>query len=158
MPSALAAYGVLDATTWAVLALLLTVLGVVGAWVAWRRRGFAAGLRGLAWALLPLAAWLTGTLRLAANILADIGSWAVHLVFSPVVWLGVIVAGVAGVLWVVSGVLRARGIGVRRNGDKVRGRAERPAPAVKGARPAAKRAEPDDDMDEIEAILRKHGI
>ena len=36
--------------------------------VAWRRRGLAAGLRGLSWTLLPVAAWLTGTLTLAVDI------------------------------------------------------------------------------------------
>ncbi len=72
------------------------------------KRGLGAGLRGLAWSLLPLAAWLTGTLKLAASIVEDIGAWAAHLVFSPAVWLGVAVAGFAGVLFVVSGFMLGR--------------------------------------------------
>lgn len=145
----------IDSTTWAALALVLTILGAAYSWVAWRRRGLAAGLRGLAWTLIPIAAWLTGTLRLAANILNDVIDWAARLVFSPTVWLGVIVAGVAAVLWVISGVLRARGIGVRG-----RARDDGPPQVPSGARtkPARARASNDDDMDEIEAILKKHGI
>ena len=75
-------------------------------------------MRGLAWTLLPLAAWLTGTLKLAASILEDVINWAAGLVFSPAVWLGVVVAGAAAVLWFASGLMRSRGIGVR---DDARG-------------------------------------
>lgn len=145
----------IDSTTWAALALVLTILGAAYSWVAWRRRGLAAGLRGLAWTLIPIAAWLTGTLRLAANILNDVIDWAARLVFSPTVWLGVIVAGVAAVLWVISGVLRARGIGVR---GRARDDGPRQVPSGARTKPAKARARNDDDMDEIEAILKKHGI
>ena len=151
----------LDATTWAALAIVLTLIGAALSWVAWRRRGLAAGLRGLAWTLVPIAAWLTGTLKLAANILGDVIDWGARLVFSPVVWLGVVVAGVAAVLWVVSGVMRARGIGVRGEGRAVRSpRAKRVAAAEPGKQPEAKRGREDDldDMADIEAILKKHGI
>jgi hypothetical protein len=153
----------LDNTTWAALALVLTVVGAALSWVAWRRRGLAAGLRGLAWTLVPVAAWLTGTLKLAANILNDVIDWAARLVFSPVVWLGVIVAGVAAGLWVVSGLMRSRGIGVRGEAREVRParRAAKGAPqAGPSKKPRARRAADDDldDMADIEAILKKHGI
>ncbi len=109
-PVGLDAYATLDSTTWAALALVLTILGLVLSWVAWRRRGTAAGLRGLAWSLLPLAAWLTGTLKLVASIAQDVTSWAVHLVFSPVVWTGVALFGVSVGLFLLSGMLRGRGV------------------------------------------------
>jgi hypothetical protein len=154
----LAANVSIDDTTWAALALVLTILGGAYTWFAWRHRGFAAALRGLAWTLVPVAAWLTGTLRLAGNILEDVIEWGSRLVFSPVVWLGIIVAAVAALLWVTSGVMRARGIGVRRGGQEVStARTEKVSPAKTGRRPARR----DDDiegMDDIEAILRKHGI
>jgi hypothetical protein len=151
----------IDSSTWAALALMLTVIGAGLSWVAWRRRGLAAGVRGLAWTLVPVAAWLTGTLKLAANIAEDVINWAARLVFSPAVWLGIVVAGVAVVLWVVSGLMLSRGIGVR---GKAADRATRKAERVqaKGAAPvkARKPANDDDldDMDDIEAILKKHGI
>lgn len=172
----------LDSTTWAAIALLLTVLGAAYTWATYRRRGVAAGLRGLAWTLIPVAALLTGTLKLAANIAGDVVDWATRLVFSPVVWVGVILAGVAAVLWVVSGVLRARGIGVRRPAPATGARRSRQMPAASrreaAAEPATrqpvtkqpvtkqpssrarKRGNPDDieDLDDIEAILKRHGI
>ena len=109
----LAAGTTLDDTTWTALALILTILGAAYTWFAWRRSGLAAGMRGLAWTLLPVAAWLTGSLKLITGIVEDIVNWAAKLVFSPVVWLGIVVAGVAVALWVLSGFMRARDIGVR---------------------------------------------
>ncbi|MBV9830545.1 MAG: hypothetical protein JOZ82_03050 [Marmoricola sp.] len=148
------AYAVLDSTTWAALALVLTIIGGALAWRAWRRRGLAAGLRGLAWSLLPLAAWLTGTLELAASILQDVSTWAGHLIFSPAVWLGVAIAVLAGVLFVVSGLMRGRGRGTKRHD-----RAVAASPAGGGRVPARSRTPEDiEGMDEIEAILKKHGI
>ena len=97
----------IDSTTWAALALTLTIIGGALSWVAWRRRGLAAGLRGLAWTLVPVAAWLTGTLKLAVNIINDVGDWATKLVFSPAVWIGIIVAGGSAALFVISGQLRS---------------------------------------------------
>ncbi len=144
--------GGIDSTTWSALGITLTLLGLVVSVLVWRSRGAAAGLRGVAWSLLPAAAGLTGTLRLLADIADSVGSWAVRLVFSPAVWLGIALAGVAVVLFGVSGVLR------RRRGTTA-GRAGRGAAPVGGTGPGkAVAAKPDDDMDDIEAILRKHGI
>ena len=141
----------LDSAAWAALALTLTLIGAALTLVAWRRHGLAAGMRGLAWTLVPVAAWLTGTLRLATQIVEDVVSWAARLVFSPAVWIGIIVAIVAAALFVVSGVMRARGAGRPEHPRKDRevrqpGRREVSGPAA------------DDDMADIEAILKKHGI
>ncbi len=155
----------LDSATWVALALVLTVLGAGLSWVAWRRRGVAAGLRGLAWALVPLAAWLTGTLRLAVRVVEAVVDWATRLVFSPTVWLGIVLAAVAAGLWVVSGLMRRRGIGVRaqvagaapRRGLRSRGESEAPM-ARRPSRKSGSGSDVDDDMADIEAILKKHGI
>ena len=98
----------IDAVTWQALGLVLTVVGLVLSAVVWSRRGPAAGLRGAAWSLLPLAAGLTGTLRLVAEVAGAVARWAARLVFSPVVWLGLVVAVLSALLFVVSGVLRRR--------------------------------------------------
>ncbi len=139
--------------SWGALALALTVVGGALSWMAWRRRGLAAGMRGLAWSLLPLAGWLTGTLELVGDLAGNISSWAVHLVFSPVVWTGIVLAGVSAVLFVVSGVLRRRGGG---SGDVVSASSATRSVTT----PKRSRRESDDieGMDEIEAILKKHGI
>src|SRR3954447_1233955 len=157
----------IDSTTWAALALVLTVLGAALSWAVWRRRGLAAGIRGLAWTLVPVAAWLTGTLKLAANIIDDVATWATRLVFSPAVWLGIIVAGGSAALFVVSGLMRSRGIGLRDKGARDRAGRDKAARArgQEDAKPVSsrkqpKRRDPDDldDMADIEAILKKHGI
>jgi hypothetical protein len=76
----------------------------------------------------------------------SVADWATHLVLSPVVWLGVILAGVSGVLFVVSGVLRSRQLVSAEPAGELK------APGRKAQPPV------DDEMAEIEAILRKRGI
>jgi hypothetical protein len=153
---------------WLPLAGGLTLLGLIGSWFAWRRRGVAAGLRGAAWSLLPLVAYLIGAIQLFWRFGTAIGSFASSFVFSPRVWSGVIVAVVALVLFVVSGGLRRRR--GRQSGSQAEagalttragGRASvdgdgKPAAALPAAK--GKRAAPDDDMSEIESILRRRGI
>jgi uncharacterized SAM-binding protein YcdF (DUF218 family) len=133
--------GEIDNATWQALGLTLTVLGLVLSVLLWRRRGAASGLRAAAWSLLPLAAGLTGTLRLLWEIADSVVTWATRLAFSPVVWLGIVLAGVSAVLFVVSGRLR------RRTPSRK---------AVSG--PTRPTAAVDDDTADIEAILKKHGI
>ena len=78
-----------DSSTWQALGVTLTVVGLLVSVLLWRRRGPAAGLRGVAWSLLPAAAGLTGTLRLLWQVGDEVASWAVRLVFSPLVWAGI---------------------------------------------------------------------
>jgi hypothetical protein len=148
----------IDSSTWQALGVTLSLVGLLLSVLVWRRRGPASGLRAVAWSLLPAAAGLTGTLRLAWNLSDEVASWAVRLVFSPVVWAGMVLAGVSVVLFGVSATMRNRGVG----GRKKRGTNEKSLPAERSTpvtpRPTAKGAADDDDMDDIEAILRKHGI
>lgn len=147
----------MDDVTWAALTLTLTVAGGLWTWFAFRRRGLAAGLRGAGLTLLPLAAYLTNTLRMFTRIADAVTDWALSLVFSPVVWAGIVLAGVAVVLLGAGRVLDRRGPG-RRSPEPVE-KGSRPAGAV-GA-PAPARAESpaaDPEMAEIEALLRRRGI
>lgn len=149
--------GGLDDSTWQALGLTLTLLGLVLSALVWRRRGATAGLRGVAWSLLPLAAALTGTLRLAGRIADAVVDWTVRLVFSPVVWLGIVLTGVSVVLFGVTGFLRNRsaaaGGTTPARGQVTATRSNAPA-AAKGARPAA-----EEGLEAgVEAILRRHGI
>ncbi|MFC7327233.1 cellulose synthase [Marinactinospora rubrisoli] len=151
----------------------LTIVGLLVSWVVWRRRGAAAGLRGVAWSLLPLAAGLMGLMTILWRLVSDLAGFFAGLVFNPVVWAGVVVAGLAVVLWVVSGVMRARGVGTRgrRAADggakaPATGSGGRPAVSGAGTGPAAgasaaggKRADSaDDDFSDIEELLRRRGI
>jgi heme exporter protein D len=143
----------IDATTWQAIGLTLTLVGLVLSLLVWRRRGPAAGIRGVAWSLLPAAAGLTGTLRLIWDIGDSIVSWALRLVFSPVVWVGVAMAGVSLMLFVVSAAMRARGVGAAPRTSRAAQQLPQ-QPSRRKAQPAVQ----DKDLDDIEAILRKHGI
>ncbi|MEV0147556.1 MULTISPECIES: cellulose synthase [unclassified Nonomuraea] len=163
---------------WMALCAGLTIAGLVLSFLAFRRRGAAAGMRAAAWALLPLAAYLTGALQALWTIGATVVGFVTSLVLNPLVWAGVAVAGLSVVLFVVSGVMRGRVLareGGARKGRKARqeevtGRAATgpaEAPEVAGGRPAqagkpaveapAKRKS-DDDFSDIEDILRRRGI
>jgi hypothetical protein len=139
-----------DSAAWGALAFALsTLLGVV-TFFRWRSKGLGAGLRGSAWTILPVAAWLTGVLELAFDVADSVGRWAVHLVFSPVVWLGIVLAGVSAALFGAAAVL----------GNRRRAHGDAPPPHVgrRARRSAGPAAIADEDLGDIEAILRKHGI
>jgi hypothetical protein len=124
------------------ISLLITALGLFASYGAYKRRGTASGMRGAAWSLVPMAAYMTG--------LTD---FVTGLVFNPLRWAGVILAGVAAVLYVTSGVMLRR-----REGG---GEEPKAAGAGEGRRAVEKRkpaTQGDPDLADIEAILRKRGI
>lgn len=147
----------MDDVTWGALTLTLTLLGGIWTWLAFRRRGLASGLRGAGFTLLPAAAWLTGTMEMFTEIGGSVADWATHLAFSPIVWAGVVLTGISVLLFGVSGALRKRELGDTEAsrpapvGDQKPGRA---LPRSRG--PAAPPL--DDDMADIEALLKKRGI
>ncbi len=159
----------MDDASYGVLALALTLLCGTATWFAYRRRGLGAGLKGAGITLLPIAAYLTETLRMFARIGDAIGDWAVRLVFSPVVWIGIVVAGLAVVLYGAGRVVQARSgetpaaqqpprqRTAKQRGPKVRGPEQLPQPSPS---PGAQRGGPavDDDLADIEAILKSRGI
>jgi len=97
----------------------VTGLGLVLSYLVMRRRGLSAGLRGAAWSLLPLAAYLTGAIEMFWKMGAAIGDFAKGFVFSDRVWSGIAVAGLSLVLFVVTGGVRHRRVaaGVRGGGS-----------------------------------------
>ena len=97
-----------DKIAWLPLCGGLTGLGLVLSYLAMRRRGIGAGLRGVAWSLLPMAAYLTGSIEMFWKMGVAVGDFAKGFVFSPKVWAGIALAGLAVVLFVVSGPLRRR--------------------------------------------------
>jgi hypothetical protein len=163
-----------DKIAWLPLCGGLTGLGLVLSYVAMRRRGLGAGLRGAAWSLLPLAAYLTGAIEMFWKMGAAVGDFAKGFVFSAQVWAGIAVAGVAVVLFVVSGPLRRRRVkpvqGQQTVGAKAaapgRELAPRTAPVATTApagtpvkaRKGKSAADDDDDLGDVEDILRRHGI
>ncbi|MFI6503527.1 cellulose synthase [Nonomuraea typhae] len=162
----------LTTVTWLLLCGGATGLGLVLSFLAWRRRGAAAGIRGTAWSLLPIAAYLTGAYVLIGGIVGSVVQFVTGLIagiISPLVWAGVALAGLSAVLFVASGVMRARGAGggrprQRKVKDGVKAgevpAAQAPAapqPVNPAPAPAKKRTN-DDDFSDIEEILKRRGI
>jgi len=153
----------------------LTAVGLVLSYFRWHRRGARSGIRLAAWSLLPLAAYLTGTVTLITRISSAVARFAGSFVFSPRTWSGVVLAGVAAAALVASGGIPLPG---RRKARKAalqagspgsdsaaggRKRAELGAGTGTGkpGKAPAKRGEPaaaDDDFKDVEDILRRHGI
>jgi hypothetical protein len=140
-----------DDVSWGALALSLTVLGGIYTWWALRHRGVTAAVRAAGITLLPLAAWMTGLLQVFGDVFDTFSNWFAHLIFSPKVWLGVIIFVVAFVLIGSANVVSRR---IDPKPKKTRG-ADKPK-----AVPATTTPDPliDDEMAEIQAILKKRGI
>jgi hypothetical protein len=151
-----------DGTTWAALTVALTVAGGIWTWIAFRRRGAANGLRALGFTLLPAAAWLTGTLEMVVDIAGSVTDWATSLVFDVRTWSGVALGGLAVLLFFVSGFIRDRQLGRAQGaGTKTAPKGQKNEalpPASSGRSGAQGRSAVDDELADIEALLRKRGI
>lgn len=132
----------MDNAAWGALALALTALIGIISWGRARTRGPRTLVRGVGLALLPIAAYLTHTLKLIGRISSAIADWATGFVFSPVVWVGIIIAAVGALL-----IFGARWVPGQ----------TRTARAVKEPRRVTATDSSSAD-DELTALLRKHGI
>lgn len=158
-----------NSIAWFPLAGGLTALGFVLSYLAWRRRGVTAGLRGVAWSLVPVAAYLTGAIEMLWKIGTAIGDFATSFVFSPEKWAGVAVIGLAAVLFVVTGIARGRQPAKTRKERRAEktsqpaagsaaGRTQAIAPKSSSPAKKASKISDDDDFSEVEQILRNRGI
>jgi hypothetical protein len=154
-----------EGTTWAALTAALTVAGAIWTWIAFRRRGAANGLRAMGFTLLPAAAWLTGTLEMVVEIAGSVTDWATSLVFNVLTWTGVGLAALSVVLFVVSGIIRdrqlARGQAAGKPGKAgtSAGASSQGLPEASSTRSKQRGGSPiDDDLADIEALLKKRGI
>ena len=120
-------------------------------------------MQGVGLALAPIALYFSGLLRLLWDGVVAVGSWASadHLLPGGLVRPALL--GLCVVLWVVGGIVARRSPGAQ----EVQVRAPRPArrPALpakeQAGRKTASRRQPapiDDDMAEIEALLKSRGI
>jgi hypothetical protein len=167
-----------NSIAWFPICVGLTAIGLVLSWFAFRRRGLRSGIRGVAWSLIPLALYLTGSILLVGRIGSAIVQFASAFVFSPKTYAGVILLALALVIFVVSGgipLLSSRKRRARKKELKQQGAAggEPPAATTPGSRAvaqvgAAKPAKPAkpgkggaDDQgldDDVMEILRRRGI
>jgi len=136
----------------------VTVVGLVLSGLAWRRKGARSGIRGIAWSLLPAAAWLTHSLGLVGRVVSAVVRFGAAFVFSPEAWLGVILVGVSVLLFLVSGGIPLVGSRRRHRRAVESGRGE-PRPPVAGSSGGRAAVESgDDDLSDVRDILKKHGI
>jgi len=150
-----------DEATWAALAATLTLLGLVWTWIAFRRRGVTGGMRALGFTMLPVAAWLTGTLEMFTEMAGSATDWATGLVFNPITWTGIGLGGFGIVLIVISGYLRDRQLARAQDGTATPA-PKRPLPEAQSTRAPKSGSIVDDDgtddLADIEAILKRRGI
>jgi cytochrome c oxidase assembly factor CtaG len=168
-----------NSIAWFPLCVGLTGVGLLLSWFAWRRRGPRSGVRGVAWSLIPLALYLTGSILLVGRIGSAIVQFATSFVFSPKTWSGVILFILAAVIFLTSGGIprvrrkkrrEAKADGKSDGKDVARKPGAAPVAASNrtvaevGAAPKAKPGKQgkdsgDDGLDpEVAAILRRHGI
>lgn len=152
----------------------LSLLGLVVGVIAFVRGRRGLGLQGLAVAVGAVALYLTGLLTLVWDAVVALVRWATGNVFDLGAWVGLGLLVLAVVLWFVGGALARRSrrarkatrstpdrtaTGVSSTPQRTVGAgttpARRPTTAATGA-PSAP-AE-DDDMAEIEALLKSRGI
>ena len=99
-----------------------------------------------------VGAWPLAPYAMFVPVVLAVTGWAAHLVFNPLTWLGIVLAGVSVVLFGASATMRRRGIGIRERTP----RSERKqVEAPKRERAAGRERLVDDD---VTAILKKHGI
>ena len=127
---------------WLPWTIALSGAGLLAAWWAWRRKDRAAVVRRLGWALLPWAALLLGLFGLVFRVVDAITDWLARFAFNPAAWLGVLVAVIAVGSIMLGGRLSSRG-------------SETP---TKPRTRALRSRSDDDDIADVEAILRKRGI
>ena len=146
----------------------LGLVGVVVAVIAFVRGRRGRALQALALALAVVALYLTGLLRLVWDAVVAVARWATGNVFDLAAWVGFGLLALGVVLWVVGGVLARRSrrarkaakaqpaVGATASAQPRTGVAQSATrtPAKKTAQPAAE----DDDMAEIEALLKSRGI
>jgi hypothetical protein len=161
----------------------LTLLGIIATGIAWRRGNKGRVVQGVALALAPVALYFSGLLRLLWDAVVAVGTWASRIILSPAVWFGLGLLGLCIVLWVVGAIVARRFPSKRKQKAVASGTADRSstpavagasqsstgrgaavtkAPAAKGSagkgRNAAPAAPVDDDLAEIEALLKSRGI
>jgi hypothetical protein len=141
----------------------LALLGVIATGIAWRRGNKGRVIQGIGLALAPIALYFSGLLRLLWNGIVAFGTWASKIILSPAVWFGLSLLGLCLVLWVVGGLIARRSSAAKSKEVSAESTANA-LPAKKGsvkkgpAKSVQSQPPIDEEMAEIEAILKSRGI
>jgi hypothetical protein len=140
-----------DTVVWLPNALILTALLAAFAWWRWRSKGPVSGLRWTGVAMLPLALYAVGLFKLAWTVGLAFSRFVTGFVWRPSVWLGLVLVAIALALIVLPPKLdrRTGSSGPSKQDGSDRRRALGSSP---------KAAPADDEMAEIEDILKRHGL
>jgi len=141
----------------------LSLLGVIATGLAWRRGNKGRVIQGVGLALAPIALYFSGLLRLLWNAAIAFGTWASKIIFSPAVWFGLSLLGFCIVLWVVGGMVARRSPAAKSKDVNAQSTANalpaKKGTAKKGTAKTARTQPPiDEEMAEIEALLKSRGI
>ncbi|HJV14001.1 MAG TPA: hypothetical protein VJ625_08925 [Propionibacteriaceae bacterium] len=152
-----------DSTVLLPLCVGLSLLGVIATGIAWRRGNKGRVIQGIGLALAPIALYFSGLLRLLWNAAVAFGTWASDIIFSPAVWFGLSLLGLCLVLWVVGGIVARRSSAAKSKQVSAQSSAgalpANKGQAKKGAAKSAQSQPPiDEEMAEIEALLKSRGI
>jgi hypothetical protein len=140
--------------------LIVTIVGLILSFIAWRKKGLRSGLRGVAWSLLPIAMYLTHAIGLVGRIGSAIVQFGASFVFSPRAWLGVVLVCVSALLFLISGGIPLFQSGRKREERREKSRHRRDDTGASAAAPPDRRKgdQTDDDLEDIQEILRRRGI
>ncbi|MFI1964806.1 hypothetical protein ACH429_11950 [Streptomyces pathocidini] len=145
----------------------LSAAGLAIAILTAYRRRYLRATRIAAFALIPVGLAMAGLATLGGRIGRAVGDWAADLVFRPTVWAGFAVLALSVVLFTMTRLVGRR----TRTSREAPAAESRPAVAPTASAPSLgpgrKREEPKrkagksdglEDFEDIEAILKKHGI
>lgn len=143
----------------------LSLVGLVVVVIAFARGRRGRAVQGLALALAPVALYLTGLLRLVWDAVVAVVRWATGNAFDLTAWIGFGLLALCLVLWVVGGVLARRRRRIAKAVPANASKAAQVTPGKSTSQPTgrkpqqpAKQPAQDDDMAEIEALLKSRGI
>lgn len=146
---------------WLPWTILLSAVGAFATWRAFKNGDRGAVVRRLGWTLLPWGLYFMGLIRFTVRVFDAIADWAASFAFSPLAWLGVGLSVVSFLM--IGGGAFLSGFRGRRKAKSGTVEADtpkqtKPTKQVK-PKPSKKQAAPaSEDTDDIEAILRRHGI
>lgn len=168
------------------LCVAIALIGIVLAGLAWRRGNKGRVVQAAALVLIPFGLYLTGLLTVLWSFIVNLFRWAVHLIFSPLHWVGFGIIALSIVLFVVGAVLARLGRNTKAADKQVAGRSSGAAlprsatttsvsragnksgsktsnktankTGTRGNVGAKQAPDVDPEMAEIEALLKSRGI